>query len=130
MIAQVNEHLDLRDLIEATHPDVALRRAGRGAIGWCPWHDDDAPQGDGSPGTPSLYVVLDSRHGWSWRCLSSNCGAHAGPMHDIFDWLIWCQGGSVGAAVAWARERYFAAQTYASDVTPAEGGRGGGESLE
>src|SRR5258708_1673397 len=76
VIAQVNEHLDLRDLIEATHPDVALRRAGRGAIGWCPWHDDDAPQGDGSAGTPSLYVGVASRHGWRWRCLSANCGDH------------------------------------------------------
>jgi hypothetical protein len=109
LIAWVNEHIGLPDLIVSTRSDVGLRRAGRGWVGWCPWHDDDAPQEDGRPGTPSLYVVLDRLHGWSWRCLSSNCGAHAGLMRDTFDWLVWCHGGNVGAAIAWVGERYRAA---------------------
>src|SRR5262249_33934776 len=95
VIGWVQTHLSLPDLIAATHPEVRLRRAGQGWIGWCPFHDDEAPQPDGSPGTPSLYVVASHRYGWSWRCLSSNCGTGSGPMHHTFDWLIWCQAGSV-----------------------------------
>src|SRR5262249_53944533 len=65
-----------------------------------------APQVDGAPGTPSLYVVTNRRFGWSWRCLSSNCGTATGPMHHTFDWLIWCHAGSVARAADWVRERY------------------------
>jgi hypothetical protein len=111
LIGWANASLLLPDLIAQTHPDVQVRRSGRGWIGWCPWHDDLAPQADGRPGTPSLYVVRDRRYGWSWRCLSTNCGAHSGPMHHVFDWLIWCAAGHVGQAVAAARQHYQRALT-------------------
>jgi hypothetical protein len=89
-------------LIATTSPAVALRRAGRGYIGWCPWHDDASPQEDGSPGTPSLYVYCDVVHGWRWKCLSRNCGAYQGRVKDAFDWLVWCQAGSTTRALAYA----------------------------
>ncbi len=102
IIGWVNSALDLRDVITATRPDAALRQAGKGFIGWCQWHDDAAPQADGSPGTPSLYLVHDRMHGWSWRCLSHNCGAHPGPMHHTFDWLTWHCGGDQREALTLA----------------------------
>ncbi len=102
IIGWVNSALDLHDVIALTRSDVALRQAGKGFIGWCSWHDDAAPQADGSPGTPSLYVVRDRVHGWSWRCLSTNCGAYARPMHHIFDWLIWHCGGDQREALTLA----------------------------
>jgi hypothetical protein len=71
-------------LLAELAPASELRRAGQGYLGWCPFHDDRAPQADGSRGTPSLYVVQSARHGWSWRCLSSNCVQHAGPMRHSF----------------------------------------------
>lgn len=93
----------LPQLIAHTRPEVALRRVGRGYIGWCPFHDDAAPQADGTPGTPSLYVYCDPVHGWHWRCLSSHCGAHPGRVRDAFDWLVWCTGGQGRAALAWGQ---------------------------
>src|SRR5262249_30787330 len=45
IIAWVNAQ-PLVQLVAATRSDVALRRAGRGYIGWCPFHDDAAPQAD------------------------------------------------------------------------------------
>src|SRR5262249_32879524 len=39
VIGWVQTHLSLPDLIAATHPEVRLRRAGQGWIGWCPFHD-------------------------------------------------------------------------------------------
>ena len=87
-------------LIAQTRPSVALRRAGRGYLGWCPFHDDDAPQEDGTPGQPSLYVYCDAVHGWRWKCFSTNCGANPPPVKDAFDWLVWCRAGSVPAALA------------------------------
>ena len=104
LIAWVNEEIDLRDVVGRTRPEVALQDAGKGFIGWCPWHDDTAAQADGTPGTPSLYVVQDRVHGWSWRCLSTNCGANNGPMHHTFDWLIWHGAGQVPQAMALANE--------------------------
>jgi hypothetical protein len=104
LIAWVNEQLDLREVVGRTRSEVALRDAGKGYIGWCGWHDDISPQVDGSPGTPSLYVVRDRSHGWSWRCLSTNCGANSGPMHHIFDWLLWHCGGQLPQAMALANE--------------------------
>jgi len=104
VIQWANTELSLLDAIERTHMDVALRPVGRGYIGWCPWHDDAAPQTDGRPGTPSLYVVRDKHYGWSWRCLSSNCGAHIqGKLHHTFDWLVWCSAGNVSHAVEQGR---------------------------
>jgi hypothetical protein len=103
LIAVANSQLALPELIARARPDVGLRPAGHGWIGWCPFHDDDSPQANGRPGTPSLYVVENRRHGWSWRCLSSNCGAAAGPMHHAFDWLFWCSAGDMRRALAWTR---------------------------
>jgi hypothetical protein len=103
LIAAANARLALPELIARTRPEVGLHPAGHGWIGWCPFHDDEAPQANGQAGTPSLYVVENRRHGWSWRCLSSNCGAAAGPMHHAFDWLFWCSAGDMRRALAWAR---------------------------
>src|SRR5262249_32633389 len=122
----VNAHLALPELIAATHPEVGLRRSGQGWIGWCPFHDDEAPQADGSPGTPSLYVVENRHYGWSWRCPSSNRGTAAGPMHHPFDWLIWYHAGSVARAAEWVRERYRPHLTPADAPDPAEAGKEGG----
>ena len=47
----MNSHLCLPDLIAATHPEVRLRRAGQGWIGWCLLHDDKARQAEGLPGS-------------------------------------------------------------------------------
>ena len=63
---------------------VVIRRVGQGWLGWCPFHDDRASDALGRPGTPSFYVVLNWRHGWSWRCLSSNCAHSVGPMRHSF----------------------------------------------
>jgi len=105
VIRWANTDLDLPAIIERTRPGVALRATGRGCIGWCPWHDDEAPQVDGRPGTPSLYVVRDSRYGWSWRCLSTNCGAYLDhKLYHTFDWLVWHCVGDVSQAVALARD--------------------------
>jgi hypothetical protein len=103
IIGWVNAHLDLCQVVAATRSDTDVRKSGKGYIGWCPWHDDAAHQDDGRPGTPSLYLVFDLRYGWSWRCLSTNCGAHAGPLHHTFDWLIWHSGGDLGLALDLAR---------------------------
>jgi hypothetical protein len=103
IIAAANARLALPQLIARTRPEVGLRPSGAGWIGWCPFHDDEAPQANGRAGTPSLYIVENRRHGWSWRCLSSNCGAAAGPMHHAFDWLFWCAAGDMRHALAWAR---------------------------
>lgn len=106
VIAWVNRALALPDLIAEVTPEVELQRMGRGYGGWCPWHDDQAEQADGTPGRPSLYVVEDWTHGWSWRCYSTQCGAHQALMHDTFDWLIWRAGGDMQRAISWARARY------------------------
>ena len=105
VIRWANVEADLRDLIAATKPGVALRPSGQGHIGWCPWHPDEEPDELGRPGTPSLYVVENQRYGWSWRCLSTNCGAHDPyHMHHAFDWLVWCCAGDIAAAVALAHQ--------------------------
>jgi hypothetical protein len=73
------------ELLDELRPQTQMRRVGQGYLGWCPFHDDRAPdERDGSPGTPSFYVVHNARHGWSWRCLSSNCAHSTGPMRHSF----------------------------------------------
>ena len=101
IIGWVKQH-SIPQVIAWTRPDVALTRAGRGYIGWCPFHDDASPQQDGTPGTPSLYVYRDIRYGWRWKCLSSNCGAAVAPVKDAFDWLVWLTGGQWRKAIEWA----------------------------
>jgi hypothetical protein len=80
----VDAHISPLDLLEELAPASALQRVGQGYLGWCPFHDDQAPQADGAPGTPSFYLVRNARHSWSWRCLSTNCAQHHGPMRHSF----------------------------------------------
>jgi hypothetical protein len=90
------------DIVARTRSDVALMHVGRGYSGWCPLHDDAAPQADGTPGTRSLYIYCDPVYGWRWKCLSSNCGASQRPVKDAFDWLVWLSGGQWNVALRWA----------------------------
>ncbi len=77
VIRWVDAQVNLLDLLEELAPATDMRLAGQGYLGWCPFHDDQAPDANGDPGTPSFYVVHNSRYGWSWRCLSTNC-VHGG----------------------------------------------------
>lgn len=106
LIALVNATVDLPELIAEMTPNVQLRLVGQGLGGWCPFHDDVGTQGDGQPGTPSLYVVKNWRYGWSWRCYSTNCGAYRPLMQHTFDWLVMLTGGDIQRALNWARTRY------------------------
>jgi len=84
-----------------------MRRAGRGFIGWCPFHDDRAPDPEtGAAGSASFYVVRDRRYGWSWRCLSTNCAHSVGPMRHSFRLLQELLGVSVAAAIREAVSRW------------------------
>jgi hypothetical protein len=84
VIRWVDAHVSPLDLLDKLAPETALQRTGQGYLGWCPFHADRAPQEDGSPGTPSFYVVHNRRYGWSWRCLSTNCEHASGPMRHSF----------------------------------------------
>jgi TOTE conflict system, Archaeo-Eukaryotic Primase domain len=84
VIRWVDTQVSPLDLLEELASATDMRLAGHGYLGWCPFHDDQAPDVDGSPGTPSFYVVHNSRYGWSWRCLSSNCAHSDGPMRHSF----------------------------------------------
>jgi hypothetical protein len=84
VIRWVDEQVNLLDLLEELSPAMDMRLAGHGHLGWCPFHDDQAPDVDGDPGTPSFYVVYNRRYGWSWRCLSTNCPHSEGPMRHSF----------------------------------------------
>src|SRR5262249_22853513 len=64
VIRWVDTHVSPLDLLQDLAPESELKRAGRGYLGWCPFHDDRAPDAAGCPGTPSFYVVLDRRYGW------------------------------------------------------------------
>jgi hypothetical protein len=84
MIRWVDAQVNLLDLLEELAPATDMRLAGQGYLGWCPFHDDQAPDANGGPGTPSFYVVHNRRYGWSWRCLSTNCAHSDGPMRHSF----------------------------------------------
>jgi hypothetical protein len=84
VIRWVDAQVNLLDLLEELAPATDMRLAGQGYLGWCPFHDDQAPDVNGDPGTPSFYVVRNRRFGWSWRCLSSNCLHSDGPMRHSF----------------------------------------------
>ncbi|MBA2680745.1 MAG: hypothetical protein H0U76_20410 [Ktedonobacteraceae bacterium] len=97
----VDANVSPLELLDVYAASAQPSRQGKGYLAWCPFHDDIAPQSDGSPGTPSLYLVDDHYHGygWSWKCLSSNCRLHAGPMKHSFRLLMELAGLSAGAAV-------------------------------
>ena len=84
VIRWVDAQVNLLDLLEELAPATDMRLAGHGYLGWCPFHDDQAPDANGDPGTPSFYVVHNRRYGWSWRCLSTNCPHSDGPMRHNF----------------------------------------------
>ena len=84
VIRWVDAQVNLVDLLEELAPATDMRLAGQGYLGWCPFHDDQAPDANGDPGTPSFYVVHNTRYGWSWRCLSTNCAHSEGPMRHSF----------------------------------------------
>ncbi len=84
VIRWVDAHVSPLELLAELAPETALRRVGQGYLGWCPFHDDHAPDALGQLGTPSFYVVHNRRYGWSWRCLSSNCAHSVGPMRHTF----------------------------------------------
>jgi hypothetical protein len=85
VIRWVDANVSSLDLLADLAPESAMHPVGRGYLGWCPFHDDQAPDAAGKPGTPSFYVVLDRMHGWSWRCFSSNCPQSWGPMRHSFE---------------------------------------------
>jgi hypothetical protein len=84
VIRWVDGQVNLLELLEELAPATDMRIAGQGYLGWCPFHDDQAPDANGDPGTPSFYVVYNARSGWSWRCLSTNCAHSDGPMKHSF----------------------------------------------
>ena len=57
VIRWVDAQVNLLDLLEELAPATDMRLAGQGYLGWCPFHDDQAPDANGDPGTPSFYVV-------------------------------------------------------------------------
>jgi len=84
VIRWVDAHVSPLTVLDELPPGCAPHRSGAGYIAWCPFHDDRAPDAEGCPGSPSFYVVHNTRYGWSWRCLSPNCVEHAGPMRHTF----------------------------------------------
>jgi hypothetical protein len=84
VIRWVDAHVSPLDLLAQLATDSDLQRMGLGYLSWCPFHDDRASDELGRPGTKSFYVVHDQRYGWSWRCLSTNCTEHDGPMRHSF----------------------------------------------
>jgi len=107
VIRWVDEHVSPLELMGELAPEAELRRAGRGSIGWCPFHDDRAPDATtGAAGSASFYVVADRRYGWSWRCLSTNCAQSVGPMRHSFRLLQELLGVSVASAIVEAVRRW------------------------
>ncbi len=129
-IRWVDAHVSPLDLLAAFAPQSDVRRVGRGYRGWCPLHEDRAPDAQGLPGTPSLYLVHDRRYSWSWRCLSSNCAFSAGPMKHSFRLFQELRGLSAAAALAEVCERWPEAEGnsgavgYATQDTQGSQGRG------
>jgi hypothetical protein len=106
VIRWVDAAISPLDLLADLAPETELRRVGRGYLAWCPFHDDQAPDDAGRPGTPSFYVVQDRRYGWSWRCLSSNCPQSWGPMRHSFELFQRLLGLTVRSAVVDACQRW------------------------
>jgi len=126
-IRWVDAHVSPLDLLAAFTPESDARRVGRGYLGWCPFHDDRAPDAMGLPGTPSLYLVRDRRYGWSWRCLSTNCAFSVGPMKHSFRLFQELRGLTAAAALAEACERWPEAGGEAGSATDGAAQRDGGD---
>ncbi|GEM_PF-1625295 len=106
VIRWVDAHISPLDLLADDAPDSEMKQAGRGYLGWCPFHDDRAPDDRGRPGRPSFYVVCDRRYGWSWRCLSTNCMQSLGPMRHAFRLFQLLQEVSPSTAIRMALSRW------------------------
>jgi len=107
VIRWVDAQVSPLELLTELAPEVEMRRAGRGYIGWCPFHDDRAPDATtGAAGSASFYVIEDRRYGWSWRCLSTHCAHSVGPMRHSFRLLQDLLGISVAAAIREAMSRW------------------------
>jgi hypothetical protein len=119
VIRWVDAGISPLDLLDDLAPETEVRRVGRGYLGWCPFHDDRAPDEAGRPGTPSFYVVHDYRYGWSWRCLSTNCPQSWGPMRHTFELFQRLLGLTVRSAIVEACQRWPEADGHV--------GAGGGE---
>lgn len=99
VIRWVDANVSALDLLGELAPESEMQRTGQGYLGWCPFHDDRAQDDHGRPGTKSFYVVHDRRYGWSWRCLSTNCSQHDGPMRHNFRLFQALTGLTVASAV-------------------------------
>jgi hypothetical protein len=108
VIHWVDANVSALDLIAEYAPEVDLRKMRNTYLGWCPFHPDQAPQEDGSPGSPSFLVLYDTRHGygWSWRCLSSHCRLHDGPLKHSFHLLMELTGLDAASAIRLAVEKW------------------------
>ncbi len=63
VIRWVDALVAIPDLLAEIAPWMELKNVGKGYLGWCPFHDDRAPDEQGRPGTPSFYAVRDRRYG-------------------------------------------------------------------
>jgi hypothetical protein len=106
VIRWVDAEISPLDLLAEYAPEAAMRKVGQGYLGWCPFHDDRASQADGSPGTPSFYVMRHHIHGWLWRCLSSNCRFHGLPSHRAFRLFCEFVGCDARTGIDRARQRW------------------------
>ncbi len=106
VIRWVDQQVALPDLLADLAPACELAAVGRGYLGWCPFHDDRAPDERGRPGRPSFYAVFDRRYGWSWRCFSTNCQQSLGPMRHTFRLFHLLLDVSPAAAIPAAIERW------------------------
>jgi hypothetical protein len=109
VIRWVDREISPLDLLAELAPDAEFSKVGRGYLGWCPFHDDRAADEAGRPGTPSFYVVHDRRHGWSWKCFSTNCPYSWGLMRHPFELFQRLLDLSVRAAIVEACVRWPAA---------------------
>ncbi len=120
VIRWVDAHISPLDLLAEYFPDSEMKQAGRGYLGWCPFHDDRAPDDRGRPGRPSFYVVWDRRYGWSWRCLSTNCMQSLGPMRHAFRLFQLLHEVSPSAAIRLAAARWPLATASPENAVPTE----------
>jgi hypothetical protein len=52
VIRWVDAHVAIPELLAELAPMTDLKKVGKGYLGWCPFHDDHAPDEAGRPGTP------------------------------------------------------------------------------